>query len=167
MTVICLSLFVCSNYKIISEGTGGSARFWDPPKMLVTQIWPDIWVPQPRSRTHRAIPGNKFLKQMFALSFHGWQHLLHAQTLDAREMGQERFPCLCRHSVSDRIIQPWQVVPFSLITFCFYRTLCFLSGARDIPAVAFLLDKVLDKASKLSWEMPQDLTQCEVKCREG
>ncbi|XP_074627605.1 rab3 GTPase-activating protein catalytic subunit-like isoform X2 [Acropora palmata] len=34
-------------------------------------------------------------------------------------------------------------------------------GARDIPAVAFLLDKVLDKASKLSWEMPQDLTQCE------
>ncbi|XP_074627593.1 rab3 GTPase-activating protein catalytic subunit-like isoform X2 [Acropora palmata] len=35
------------------------------------------------------------------------------------------------------------------------------AGARDIPAVAFLLDKVLDKASKLSWEMPQDLTQCE------
>ncbi|KAK2560352.1 Rab3 GTPase-activating protein catalytic subunit [Acropora cervicornis] len=36
-----------------------------------------------------------------------------------------------------------------------------IPGARDIPAVAFLLDKVLDKASKLSWEMPQDLTQCE------
>ena len=39
----------------------------------------------------------------------------------------------------------------------------FMSGARDIPAVASLLDKVLDKASKLSWEMPKDLPRCEVR----
>ena len=36
-------------------------------------------------------------------------------------------------------------------------------GARDIPAVASLLDKVLDKASKLAWEMPKDLPRCEVR----
>ena len=38
-----------------------------------------------------------------------------------------------------------------------------MSGARDIPAVSSLLDKVLDKASKLSWEMPKDLPRCEVR----
>jgi len=35
------------------------------------------------------------------------------------------------------------------------------AGARDTPAVSSLLDKVLDKASTLSWEMPQDLPRCE------
>jgi len=35
------------------------------------------------------------------------------------------------------------------------------SGARDIPAVSSVLDDVLSKASKLTWEMPQDLPRCE------
>ena len=35
-------------------------------------------------------------------------------------------------------------------------------GARDIAAISSLLDKVLGKASKLSWEMPRDLPRCEV-----
>ncbi|XP_068752396.1 rab3 GTPase-activating protein catalytic subunit-like isoform X2 [Montipora capricornis] len=35
------------------------------------------------------------------------------------------------------------------------------AGARDIPAVASLLDNVLEKASKLSLKMPQDLSSCE------
>lgn len=35
------------------------------------------------------------------------------------------------------------------------------AGARDIPAVSSLLDEVLSKASKLSWEMPHDLPRCE------
>lgn len=35
------------------------------------------------------------------------------------------------------------------------------TGARDIPAVSSLLDEVLSKASKLSWEMPHDLSRCE------
>ena len=39
----------------------------------------------------------------------------------------------------------------------------FTLGARDTPAVSSLLDKVLDKASTLSWEMPQDLPRCEVR----
>ncbi|KAL9957793.1 hypothetical protein ACROYT_G034737 [Oculina patagonica] len=35
------------------------------------------------------------------------------------------------------------------------------SGARDIPAVSSVLDEVVSKASKLSWEMPRDLPRCE------
>ncbi|CAH3157487.1 unnamed protein product, partial [Porites evermanni] len=35
------------------------------------------------------------------------------------------------------------------------------AGARDIAAISSLLDKVLGKASKLSWEMPRDLPRCE------
>ncbi|KAJ7392048.1 Rab3 GTPase-activating protein catalytic subunit [Desmophyllum pertusum] len=33
--------------------------------------------------------------------------------------------------------------------------------ARDIPAVSSMLNEVLNKASKLSWEMPHDLPRCE------
>ena len=46
----------------------------------------------------------------------------------------------------------------------FLATKLFFSfpGARDIAAISSLLDKVLGKASKLSWEMPRDLPRCEV-----
>lgn len=42
-----------------------------------------------------------------------------------------------------------------------------MPGARDIPAVSSVLDDVLSKASKLTWEMPQDLPRCEVRFDNG
>ena len=53
-----------SLFKTYSFSRRGSPRFWDPPKMLGTPIWPHMRVPGPRLKNPSAIPARviKFVK---------------------------------------------------------------------------------------------------------